>query len=121
MSAFLLRMLASGEWGRAAVAELAAIEDPRARRRFARGCLRALVTSKESAVGRFRRDSTLLKTVGSVRDEVSVVRALLDEPRGTAGRVLNDSILQRQLTAAERELGLLMTDLRKHPLRYVAF
>src|SRR5690349_4936253 len=43
MSAFLLRLLAQGEWGRAMLAELAAIEDPRARRRFARGCVRALM------------------------------------------------------------------------------
>jgi phospholipid/cholesterol/gamma-HCH transport system substrate-binding protein len=100
----------------------AAATSARAQRALARvDSLRALVTSNESAVGRFRRDSTLIRTVGSVRDEVSVVRALLDESRGTAGRVLNDSILQRQLTSAERELGLLMTDLRKHPLRYVAF
>src|SRR4051794_41514736 len=44
MSTFLLRMLAGGEWGRAMLAELAAIDERRARRRFARGCVRALLT-----------------------------------------------------------------------------
>lgn len=83
--------------------------------------LRALVGSPETSLGRFRRDSTLMHTVSSLRDELSVVRALLAEPRGTAGRVLNDRALLQQLSAGERELGALMTDLRKHPLRYVAF
>jgi hypothetical protein len=44
MTAALVRLLAHGEWGRAMVAELAAIDDARARRRFALGCLRALLS-----------------------------------------------------------------------------
>jgi hypothetical protein len=94
----------------------------RAKRALARvDSLRALVASNETSIGRFRRDSSLLRTVGSLRDEVTIVKALLDEPRGTAGRVLHDSVLTRQLGAAQRELGALLADLRKHPLRYVAF
>jgi hypothetical protein len=37
----LLRWLASDGWGRAMLAELTAIDDPRARRRFALGCVGA--------------------------------------------------------------------------------
>jgi hypothetical protein len=37
----MVRWLASDGWGRAMLAELAAIDDPRARRRFARGCVGA--------------------------------------------------------------------------------
>jgi hypothetical protein len=44
MTAFLIRLFARGEWGRAMLAEVAAIDDPRVRRRFARGCVVALLT-----------------------------------------------------------------------------
>jgi phospholipid/cholesterol/gamma-HCH transport system substrate-binding protein len=83
--------------------------------------LRTLVTSNASAVGRFRRDTSLMRTVTSLRNEVSLAKAMLDEPRGTAGRVLHDSAVTRQLTAAEKELAALIADLRAHPMRYVAF
>jgi len=83
--------------------------------------LRTLVTSNKSVVGRFRRDTSLVRTVTSLRNEVSLAKAMLDEPRGTAGRVLHDSAMTRQLTAAEKELAAILADLRAHPMRYVAF
>lgn len=83
--------------------------------------LRALVTSNQSVVGRFRRDTSLMRTVTALRNDISLAKALLDEPRGTAGRVLHDSAMTRQLTAAEKEVGTLIADLRAHPMRYVAF
>ena len=83
--------------------------------------LRTLLASQQQALGSFRRDSTLLRSVQGLRDEVSIVRALLDEPRGTAGRVLRDSALVRQLSGAEIELAALVADIKAHPLRYVAF
>lgn len=83
--------------------------------------LRTLVTSDRSVVGRFRRDTSLMRTVTSLRNEVSIAKAMLAEPRGTAGRVLYDSAMTRQLTAAEKELAALMADLRAHPMRYIAF
>jgi len=83
--------------------------------------LRGLLTSNQSAIGRFRRDTSLMRNVTSLRNEVSLAKAMLDQPRGTAGRVLHDSAMTRQLTAAEKELGELIADLRAHPMRYVAF
>ena len=83
--------------------------------------LRALLTSDQSVMGRFKRDTTLMRTVVSLRNEVSIARAMLDNSRGTAGRVLNDAALIRQLTATEKELGVVIADLRAHPMRYVAF
>ena len=83
--------------------------------------LRSLLTSNQSVVGRFRRDTSLMRTITSVRNEVSLAKAMLDEPRGTAGRVLHDSALTRQLTSAEKELANVIADLRAHPMRYVAF
>jgi phospholipid/cholesterol/gamma-HCH transport system substrate-binding protein len=83
--------------------------------------LRALLASDHTSLGRFKRDSTLMQTTASLRNEVSIALALLNEPRGTAGRVLRDSALTTELTGAQRELGRLMDDLRAHPLRYVRF
>jgi phospholipid/cholesterol/gamma-HCH transport system substrate-binding protein len=83
--------------------------------------LRSLLTSDRSAVGRFRRDTSLMRSVTSLRNEVSLALAMLDEPRGTAGRVLRDSAMTRQLTATEKELATVIADLRAHPMRYVAF
>ncbi|NUQ94730.1 MAG: MCE family protein [Gemmatimonadaceae bacterium] len=94
----------------------------RARSALARvDSLRTFMRSDRTVLGRFRRDSSLVRAVASLRDEVSIARALLDEPRGSAGRALHDSAATRQLSAAERELGVLLADLRAHPLRYVVF
>ena len=83
--------------------------------------LRALLASGSAALGGFRRDSTLLGSVQDLRNEVSIVRALLDEPRGTAGRVLRDQAINQELTAADAELAALIADMKARPLRYVAF
>lgn len=83
--------------------------------------LRQLLASGETSLGRFRRDSTLLHQVAELRDEISIVRALLGEPKGTAGRAQSDRALWEQLGALQQQLGELMADLKRRPLRYVAF
>jgi len=83
--------------------------------------LRALLASESERLGTFRRDTTLLRSVQGLRNEVTIVGALLAEPRGTAGRALRDSALQRQLTGAERELTTLIADIKARPFRYVTF
>jgi phospholipid/cholesterol/gamma-HCH transport system substrate-binding protein len=83
--------------------------------------IRALLDSPNTSFGRFQRDSTLMRTVGSVRNEISIIRARLDNAEGTAGRVLGDSAVFQQLARLERDLGALMDDIKRHPLRYVAF
>jgi ABC-type transporter Mla subunit MlaD len=94
----------------------------RAKRALARtDSVRALLGSPSSSYGRFRRDSTLLRVVTKVREELTLVQTLLDEPRGTAGRVLRDSAITSALADAKREMSLLVTDLKKHPLRYNPF
>lgn len=83
--------------------------------------MRALLAGDAGALGRFRRDSTLATQVRELRDEVSIVRALLAEPRGTAGRALHDRAAYDELSRLERDLGLLMDDIKRRPLRYVVF
>jgi phospholipid/cholesterol/gamma-HCH transport system substrate-binding protein len=83
--------------------------------------LRLLMSSPDASLGRFRRDSTLLRNLASVRAETDSVFALLSQSRGTAGRVLNDSALVREVADARRTLDALIKDVKADPLRYVAF
>jgi phospholipid/cholesterol/gamma-HCH transport system substrate-binding protein len=83
--------------------------------------LRTLLASDRTTLGRFKRDTSLMRVTASLRNEVSIALALLNQPRGTAGRVLHDSALTTELTGVQRELGALMDDLRAHPLRYFPF
>ncbi|MDB4880221.1 MAG: Mammalian cell entry related domain protein [Gemmatimonadetes bacterium] len=83
--------------------------------------VRALLASSRTSLGRFRRDSTLLREVASIRAELAEVQRALDEPRGTAGRVLRDSALTDALASAQQEMTLLFADLKKHPFRYISF
>ncbi|MFN2399416.1 MAG: MlaD family protein [Gemmatimonadaceae bacterium] len=94
----------------------------RARRAMARAdSMRRLLASGEKSLGRLRRDSTLSRQVGAVRDEISVVRRLITESRGSAGRIINDSALVVELGRLEQELAATMNDIKRHPLRYIAF
>lgn len=83
--------------------------------------VRSLLASGESSFGRFRRDSTLGTTVASVRDRLAFLRAGLDSSEGTVGRFRTDSSVSRAIADAQREMALLFEDIRKRPLRYIAF
>jgi ABC-type transporter Mla subunit MlaD len=83
--------------------------------------IRVLLRSERSSLGRFRRDTTLGRTIASVRDEVAELRARMKDNHGSAGRFAADSAIQRALASAQAELALLMEDIRKRPLRYLAF
>jgi hypothetical protein len=63
----------------------------------------------------------LLRHLADIRDEASIVRALLVEARGTAGRLVADSALIRQLRRVEREVAATMEDIKKNPQRYIVF
>jgi hypothetical protein len=83
--------------------------------------IRLLLRSNETSLGRFRRDTTLGRTLADVRAEVAQLRARLAENHGSLGRFAADSAIQRALADAQSELTLLMEDIRKRPLRYLAF
>jgi hypothetical protein len=82
--------------------------------------VRALLASRNTSLGRFRRDSTLAGEVSDIRNELTLVRAALDEPRGTAGRVLHDSAVTSALGQAQQEMTLLLADIKKNPRRYLS-
>lgn len=83
--------------------------------------LRQLVFSDRSSIGRFRRDSTLMRAVSDVRTELSIVQSRLASPDGTVGRFRADSSLLIAVAQSRRQLTALFADLRRHPLRYLSF
>jgi hypothetical protein len=80
-----------------------------------------LISSERTALGRFRRDSTLLKEVAEIRNELGVVRARMASPTSTLGRIGADSALFDAIAGAQREMTLIMADIRRRPLRYIHF
>lgn len=83
--------------------------------------VRQLLASPNTSFGRFRRDSTLIKQVADVRAELATIRAEVDGSRGTAGRMLHDSAIGNAVIEAQRQMGLLFADIKKHPFRYLSF
>jgi hypothetical protein len=83
--------------------------------------IRTLLASDAGSFGRFRRDSTLLRTANDLRNELAIAAALLDRPAGTAGRVVRDSAIVRQVAGARVQLDSLITDIKTRPLRYWPF
>ena len=77
--------------------------------------LRTLVASPRTSLGRFRRDSTLATDVADVRNELSIVRAQVDQ------RLHGDTALIAAVKGAEEQMTVLVTDVKKHPLRYIRF
>ncbi len=83
--------------------------------------VRARLEDPGTSVGRFRTDSTLWRTVDSLRTDLGDVQRLLDSPDGTAGRLRQDAQLRRGVEQARGELDALLADTRRNPLRYIAF
>ncbi|AHG90160.1 Mammalian cell entry related domain protein [Gemmatirosa kalamazoonensis] len=75
----------------------------------------------QQSLGRFRRDSTLLGAVAAVRAELDTVATVLARSEGTAGRLQHDQALTQSVTQTRAELAALIADLKRHPLRYLAF
>jgi len=83
--------------------------------------IKQLLASDSHSLGRFRRDSTLMRDVADIRTELDRVRSLLGRQDGTIGRLRTDSALVRAVHRDFAALDSLFADLKKHPLRYIAF
>lgn len=94
----------------------------RARAAMARAdSIKQLIGSNRTSLGRFRRDSTLAEHVAEIRDELSIVGALLEEPRGTAGRLARDSAIIVGVADVRQEMTVLLADVKRRPFRYLGF
>ena len=83
--------------------------------------IRALLASPDGNLGRFRRDSTLPRTIADVRDQLAALQTRMDSSTGTLDRFARDSAITHAVADARREMALLFADLKKHPMRYIAF
>jgi hypothetical protein len=83
--------------------------------------IKALVTSDQHSLGRFRRDSTLTIEIRRARADLAEVQRLASEPNGTIGRARADSIIIRNVHKSLAQVDSLFADVKKHPLRYIAF
>jgi ABC-type transporter Mla subunit MlaD len=83
--------------------------------------VRTLLASDRTSLGRFRRDSTLMHTVGELRDELAITSKLLAAQTGTLGRFGQDSIIAVQTAEMSKQMTALFADIKKRPFRYIAF
>lgn len=83
--------------------------------------VRALLASPSTSYGRFKRDSTLGDAIAGVRDELAILQERMASREGTLGRLRTDSAIVRQVTLARGEMAALFADVRRRPLRYIAF
>lgn len=80
-----------------------------------------LLDSDRGNVGRFRRDTTLVRELERARTEAAAIATALSEARGTAGRMQNDQALSREFGEVGVQLDLLIEDLKRNPSRYLTF
>ena len=83
--------------------------------------IRQLLASDQHSLGRFRRDSTLIRDVAALRLQLAELNRLANSPTGTIGRFHADSAIAIGVRRDLLALDSLMADIRKHPLRYIAF
>ena len=57
--------------------------------------------------------------IRALQAELAELRRLTSQPVGTLGRMQGDSAVERALAGARASLDSLLTESRKHPLRYV--
>jgi phospholipid/cholesterol/gamma-HCH transport system substrate-binding protein len=82
--------------------------------------IRALLSSGQHSLGRFRRDSTLALELGRLRSELASVTDLASNPSGTLGRFRTDSAISISVRHDIAEVDSLIADMKKRPLRYIA-
>lgn len=83
--------------------------------------IQALVGSNALSLGRFRRDTSLMIQLGQIRSALADAQRLAESPNGTIGRARTDSVIVRNVHRDLAAVDSLIADMKKHPLRYIAF
>ena len=89
-----------------------------ARIRASKDSISELISTGRGNLGRFRKDSTLIKQISHLRSEVDSLRALSSRG-GSLGKMKSDSTLSVEMRKLREELAALMADIKKRPLRYI--
>src|SRR6185437_1152188 len=71
--------------------------------------VRALLGSNAHSLGRFRRDSTLVRDLRRIRADLDAARQLADSGNGTIGRLATDSALVRGLETTSTAVHRVLT------------
>lgn len=79
----------------------------------------ALTATLEEIQGSARAMSRAANAMEESLAPLASVLAKVDQGRGTLGLLVNDTTLYQELTATIRELGILATDVRERPKRYL--
>ena len=61
------------------------------------------------------------RNVDDIQPQLTRVRSELDEPHGPLGRYRRDSTLTAAIAGAHQDMSALLSDIKKHPLRYISF
>jgi ABC-type transporter Mla subunit MlaD len=83
--------------------------------------VRQILDGPRTSLGRFRRDTSLTGALDSLRQRLAQLQRDLSSDQGTAGRFGADSALRNQMARINTEITALMADIKRRPLRYLAF
>ena len=86
----------------------------------AKDSIALLMSSGDGNIGRFRRDSTLLRKVAGVRAGFDSLRGLTSTP-GSVTRLRSDTTLKAEIARGRAQLDSLMREIKKHPFKYISF
>ena len=82
------------------------------------GRIESMLTNLESFSGDLA-DADLVNQLSSTVNSLNAVLSSIDSNEGSVGKLLNDEELYNSLTTASDNLGLLLEDVKAHPMRYV--
>ena len=80
--------------------------------------IEAMIANLETFSGDLA-DADLVNQLSATVDSVNAVLASVEGGNGSVGKLLNDAELYNSLTTASDNLGLLLEDVKAHPMRYV--
>jgi phospholipid/cholesterol/gamma-HCH transport system substrate-binding protein len=80
--------------------------------------IEAMIANLETFSGDLA-DADLVNQLSATVDSLNAVLASVEGGNGSVGKLLNDAELYNSLTTASENLGLLLEDVKAHPMRYV--
>lgn len=80
--------------------------------------IEAMIANLETFSGDLA-DADLVNQLSATVDSLNAVLASIEGGNGSVGKLLNDAELYNSLTTASDNLGLLLEDVKAHPMRYV--
>lgn len=80
--------------------------------------IEAMIANLETFSGDLA-DADLVNQLSATVDSLNAVLASVEGGNGSVGKLLNDAELYNSLTTASDNLGLLLEDVKAHPMRYV--